>query len=81
MDISLTEQVVWRFVRAGISSAFSTAAAVTYFTGVQTWMQAATAFNALSLSLLIGFVTGVLMAADKYFKGPTVPVDSENLVG
>lgn len=81
MYMSLTEQVIWRFVRAGLSSAFSTAVTVTYFTGVQTWMQAATAFNALSLSLLIGFVTGVLMAADKYFKGPTVPLSSDNLVG
>lgn len=70
MNISLAEQVLWRFVRGGLSSALSTAVTVTYFTGVQTWEQAATAFNALALTLLIGFVTGVIMAADKYFRTP-----------
>ncbi len=75
MNISLAEQMAWRFTRAGLSSAFSTAATITYFTGVQTWEQFATASSALALSLIIGFISGTIMAIDKYFTGSTVSVD------
>lgn len=72
MTVSLWEQVGWRFVSAGLYSALSTVVTVTYFTGVTTWEQFGTAISALSLSILIGFITGVLMAAHKYFTGATV---------
>lgn len=74
--LSLAEQMGWRFIEAGLTSAFSTAATITYFTGVQTWEQFSIAINALALSLIIGFVSGVLMAVTKYFKGVTTPIDS-----
>lgn len=76
MNITLVEQMAWRFIRAGLSSAFSTAAVVTYYIGVQTWEQFQTASSALALSLLIGFVTGVVMAVDKYFTGTTISTES-----
>lgn len=66
----------WRFVEAGLTSAFSTAATITYFTGVQTWEQLSVAFNALAISLIIGFVSGFIMAVTKYFKGASVSVDT-----
>lgn len=72
MNISLIEQMTWRFIRAGLSSAFSTAATITYFAGVQTWEQFTTASSALALSLIIGFISGIIMAIDKYFTGATV---------
>lgn len=76
MNISLAEQVSWRFIKAGLSSAFSTAATVTFYTGVQTWTQFATATSALILCLIIGFITGVVMAVQKYLQGPTISIAS-----
>lgn len=78
-NISLWEQVGWRFVSAGLYSALSTVVTVTYFTGVTTWEQFGSAVSALSLSILIGFITGVLMAAHKYFTGATVLSTSSSI--
>ncbi len=71
-QVSLVEQMSWRFIRAGLSSAFSTAAVVTFYTGVKTWEDFATASSALILSLAIGFISGIIMAIDKYFTGSTI---------
>lgn len=76
MNITLTKQVIWRFVSAGLYSALSTAAVVTVYTGVTTWEQFQTASSALALSILIGFITGVLMAIHKYFTGTTVSTET-----
>jgi hypothetical protein len=38
------------------------------FTGVQSWTELPTALSALSLMAVIGFITGGLMAADKYVR-------------
>lgn len=75
-NISLIEQVGWRFVEAGLSSAFATAAVVTFYTGITTWEQFSTASGALGLAFLIGFINGVIQAGRKYFSGATVSVDS-----
>lgn len=76
-NLTLAEQTVWKFIQAGLYSAISTAGVVTYFTGVQTWEQFQTASNAAALSLLIGFVSGILMALHKYYvTGATAPVAS-----
>lgn len=74
-NLNLTEQTIVRFISAGLYSALSTASVVTYYTGVTTWEQFQSATNALALSALIGFITGVLMAAHKYFlTGSTIPL-------
>lgn len=73
---NLTKQVLVRFFEAGISGALAMAATVTYFTGIQTWGQLQMALNALAISFIVGFISGVLMAIRKYYKGPTVPADS-----
>lgn len=76
-NLTLAEQTVLSFVKAGLYSALSTASVVTYYTGVTTWEQFQTASNAAALSLLIGFITGIFMAVHKYyFTGATVSVDS-----
>lgn len=75
MNISLIEQTLWRFIQAGLYGALSTASVVTYYTGVQTWEQFHSASNALILSALIGFITGVFMALHKYYlTGSTIPL-------
>lgn len=84
MKISLTEQVIWRFIVSGLTGALSTIGVSTYFVGIQTWEDFQTATGALGFALLIGFINGVLMAAHKYFTGATVSIDStmpEGLVG
>lgn len=73
-NLNLAEQTVLRFVTAGLYSALSTASVVTYYSGVTTWEQFQSATNALALSIVIGFVTGILMALHKYFyTGATSP--------
>lgn len=73
-NLNLAEQTVLRFVTAGLYSALSTASVVTYYSGVTTWEQFQSATNALALSIVIGFVTGILMALHKYFyTGSTSP--------
>lgn len=76
-NLNLAEQTVLRFISAGLYSALSTVSVVTYYTGVQTWEQFQTASSAFALSMVIGFITGVFMAAHKYFlTGMTVKLDS-----
>lgn len=67
MNIDLAEQVAWRFISSGFYSALSTVSVITFYTGVTTWEEFKTASGALALSALIGFITGILMAAHKYF--------------
>lgn len=67
-EFSLVKSVGLRFLRGGIAGAISAAAAVTWFTGVDTWEQVATALNALAIIGTVGFITGGLMAADKYLR-------------
>lgn len=57
-----------RFLRGGVAGGVATAAAITVFSGVNTWADLPTALSALGLSFMIGFVTGGLMAADKYIR-------------
>lgn len=76
MKISLTEQVIWRFITAGLYGAASVIGVATYYAGVQTWEDFQTATGALGLALVVGFVNGVLMAIHKYFTGATISTDS-----
>lgn len=76
MKISLTEQVIWRFIVSGLYSALSVLAVGTYFAGIQTWEQFQSAAGALAAALIIGFVNGFLMALHKYFTGATIPLVS-----
>ncbi len=59
--------VLLRFGKAFIAGAFSTAGSVTYFAGVKTWGELGTALGALGVSLVIGGITGVLMAGEKWY--------------
>lgn len=75
MKISLTEQVIWRFIVSGVYGAVSVIGVATYYTGVQTWEDFGRASGLLGLALAVGFVNGVLMSVHKYFTGATVSTD------
>lgn len=75
-NISLIEQMGWRFLRAGLAGAISTASVFTYYNGVTTWEQFQSATIAFSIACLIGFFTGLIMAVDKYFTGTTISTES-----
>ena len=71
---NLARSTFYRFLRGGIAGAISTGATVTVFTGVQTWSHLPTALSVLGLMAFIGFVTGGLLAADKYVR--SLPEDA-----
>lgn len=78
---TLSKQVLIRFIESGVSGALATVATITYFTGIQTWEQLKVALTALFISLMIGFINGVIMAGRKYFQGPSVPASTAPLEG
>ena len=65
---NLARSIFYRFLRGGIAGAVSTGATVTAFTGVHTWSHLPTALSVLGLMAFIGFITGGLLAADKYIR-------------
>lgn len=70
----LAKSVLLRFIKSGLAGAFSTAGTVTYLVGITTWTQLGTSLSALSLSLTIGFITGIIMAGEKYFNWVDTPI-------
>jgi hypothetical protein len=60
------KSVILRFVRAGIAGAVSTMIVVVPMTG--SWKELATWLSALALAGIIGLITGVLQALDKYYR-------------
>jgi hypothetical protein len=65
---SLGQSILWRFVRGGIAGAFASAATLTSLMGVQSWTELRTALVFLGLSALIGFITGGILAVDKFIR-------------
>jgi hypothetical protein len=65
---NLGKSVLMRFARGGIAGAFASAATLTSLTGIQSWTELRIALVYLSLSALIGFITGGIMAVDKFLR-------------
>jgi len=65
---TLASRVAFRFLRGFIAGAVSTAAAVTGFNGVKQWEDLENALAMLLIAIIIGGVTGGLMAADKFIR-------------
>lgn len=69
-QFSLASAVFWRFVRGGLASAFASMAVIANAIGwVQTFSDIHTFISALSVAAIMGFITGVILAGDKYFRG------------
>lgn len=66
------KSIAFRFLKAFVAGSVSTLGTITYFAGVTTWTQLAVALNALLLALVIGGISGVLMAAEKWYSWETV---------
>lgn len=75
MKISLTEQVIWRFIVSGVYGALSVIGVATYYTGITTWEDFGRVSGLLGLALAVGFANGVLMSIHKYFTGATISTD------
>jgi hypothetical protein len=63
----IVKGVLLRALRAFIAGFVGTAATIA-LTNITTWTELGTALAALTLSGVIGGITAVLMAADKYFR-------------
>lgn len=62
-----TKVIAIRFIRAFVAGALATGATIT-LNSASTWTELGTALSALSISLIIGGVNGILMAGDKLFR-------------
>lgn len=51
-----------------ITGAISTGATVTVFSGIHSWTQMPVALAMLALMFFVGFITGGLLAADKFIR-------------
>lgn len=61
-------RVLWlRFLRGGIAGALSTGSTVT-FMGGGTFHDLTHFFSVLGVSLVVGFITGALLTADKFVR-------------
>jgi hypothetical protein len=65
---NLAKSVLWRFLRGGIAGAFANAATLTIFTGIDSWTELQTALVFLGLSAFMGFITGSILAVDKFIR-------------
>jgi hypothetical protein len=62
----ITKRVLLRFVRAFVAGAVGTMVTIVPLTG--SWNELGTWLSSLALAGIIGGISGVLMAADKYFR-------------
>jgi len=67
MTKALLKSVSLRFLRAFLAGAVSNLIILAPFSG-NSWKDVGTWIAALTLSATVGGVTGVIMAADKYFR-------------
>jgi len=62
----LTKSVILRFVRAFVAGAVATMATTLTFSGG--WKELGMWLSALALGAIVGGITGVIQALDKYFR-------------
>lgn len=68
MENSLWKSVLLRFIRAFIAGAAAQMALILVFNG-STWEDVTNWLMALGISAIVGGITGLIMAVDKYFRG------------
>lgn len=57
-----------RFIRGGLASAFAVMAILVTAIGVETFSDLKLFLNSLALAGVVGFITGFILAADKFFR-------------
>ncbi len=65
MDRTKLRAIVVRFIKGGIAGALSSVTVIS-FANISTWTELGTALVSLTLALTVGFITGVIMAAEKW---------------
>ncbi len=72
---SIYKAVAFRFIRGGIASAFATMATivgtVSYNQGIATFSDVKQLSAVLVVSGMVGFISGIVLAGDKYFRSST----------
>lgn len=67
----MNKSILYRFLRGGIAGALAMILTVT-FSGVTDWSSLFSVLNTAALVGVIGFITGTLMALDKYFRSTPI---------
>ena len=65
MDRTKLRSILIRFAKGALSGAFASAAVMT-FNNVSTWTQLGTALNSLILAVVVGAISGIVLAGEKW---------------
>lgn len=66
-EFTLSKVLYMRFIRGAIAGAASNMLLIT-FNGQNTWGDLSVFLSALTVSLVVGAITGALLAVDKFFR-------------
>ncbi len=65
MDRTKLRAILIRFLKGGVAGAISMVSVIS-LANISTWTELQTALVSLSLAAIVGFITGVIMAAEKW---------------